>query len=350
MPVCVIIVDYNGGAALERCLGSLAQQKGHVPEQVVFVDNCSASYDPIKIASLLGERFDERVSFVRLDRNYGYARGVNIGIEHALKRDPVQPWILTLTNDTELEAGFLEVVKREIEFSPEKVGMLAPKLRSAAEREVLDGAGIGLCLDGMSTAIGQGEVDRGQYDHSSPLIANGTAPVYRACMLSEIGLFDGDFWAYCEDTDLGLRAWLAGWSCKLMPSAIVYHARSTSLGDFSLTKLYYAERNHFWVAVKNYPWLLLCLNPIFTAFRMIFQIYALVSKKGQGDGFGRSQSVLTLAQTTLRAQCDALKGLRKMLGKRKQISKLRRRTSLEILRVLWSARLSFSDLILKKQP
>lgn len=348
VPVCVIIVDYNGGAATERCLRSIAQQRSHVPAQIVFVDNCSASYDPLKTAYLLGEQFDERLKFVRLDKNYGYAKGANIGLQQALGGENAQPWVLTLTNDTELDSRFFEFLKKEIDLCDESVGMLAPKLRMAARRECLDGAGIGLCLDGMSTAIGQGELDCGQYDRSRPLIPNGTAPVYRSRMLDEVGLFDDDFWAYCEDTDLGLRAWLAGWSCKLMPEAIVYHARSSSLGDFSLTKLYYAERNHYWVAAKSFPVALLCLNPVFTLVRFLVQLYALTARRGQGAGFAGSQSVSMLVQTTLRAQRDALRGLGRMLQKRQAVSRLRRRSRIEVLCTLWRARLGFSDLILKK--
>ena len=52
-------------------------------------------------------------------------------------------------------------------------------------------------------------------------------------MLDELGLFDGPFFLYCEDTDLGLRARWAGWKCLYVPEAVVEHHYSHSAGRAS---------------------------------------------------------------------------------------------------------------------
>ena len=49
-------------------------------------------------------------------------------------------------------------------------------------------------------------------------------------MLEEIGGFDEDFFLYCEDTDVGLRARWAGWTCLYVPEAVVEHRYSHSAG------------------------------------------------------------------------------------------------------------------------
>ena len=46
----------------------------------------------------------------------------------------------------------------------------------------------------------------------------------------QIGGFDGSFFLYCEDTDLGLRARWAGWKCLYVPEAVVEHHYSHSAG------------------------------------------------------------------------------------------------------------------------
>ena len=38
------------------------------------------------------------------------------------------------------------------------------------------------------------------------LMPSGSAALYRRTMLEEIGGFDDEFFLYCEDTDVGLRA------------------------------------------------------------------------------------------------------------------------------------------------
>ena len=72
-------------------------------------------------------------------------------------------------------------------------------------------------------------------------------------MLEEIGGFDDDFFLYCEDTDLGLRARWAGWKCLYVPEAVVEHHYSHSAGRASPLKAYYVERNRLFVLVKNFP-------------------------------------------------------------------------------------------------
>ena len=55
-------------------------------------------------------------------------------------------------------------------------------------------------------------------------------------MLEQIGLFDDDFFLYCEDTDLGLRARWAGWRCRYVPEAQVEHRYSHSAGRVSVVE------------------------------------------------------------------------------------------------------------------
>ena len=46
------------------------------------------------------------------------------------------------------------------------------------------------------------------------------AVLLRRAMLADVGGYDEDLFAYCEDTDLGLRARLAGWRCRAVRSGL----------------------------------------------------------------------------------------------------------------------------------
>jgi GT2 family glycosyltransferase len=82
----------------------------------------------------------------------------------------------------------------------------------------------------------------------------GGAAVYRRTALDDVGLFDADFGAFCEDTDWALRAQLAGFDCRYVPSAVVFHMGSATLGagltDFTRYRLW---RNTVWMLVKGMP-------------------------------------------------------------------------------------------------
>ncbi len=336
-----------------RCIRSL-QKQAQPPERIIFIDNGSADYNEASYRFAFGPRFNNIVRYERLEKNVGYVRGMNHGLQLVLDDASSPAWVMTLSNDTELDPEFFQNLDLAFEgLTPEgsamgTTKMLAPKLRSAHDRELLDGAGIGVSLDGMSTARGQRERDENQYDSDAHiLIPNGAAAIYRVDLLKEIGLFDESFDAYCEDTDLGLRAWLAGWDCHFLAECIVYHARSSTMGEHSLNKLYLVERNHYWVAVKNLPLPLLLLVPTFSTYRYLVQLYALLARQGQGQGYGEGHSPVALAMTTLKGVTHASLGLPRAFLNRFKSYPLRRRTMIEALYTLWRKRLPFAQLILK---
>src|SRR5206468_6895299 len=72
------------------------------------------------------------------------------------------------------------------------------------------------------------------------------------CSSDLIGLFDEDFFAYCEDGDLSFRGQLAGYRCLYVPGAVIYHVGSASTGGKRspfATRL--GSRNGLCLLVKN---------------------------------------------------------------------------------------------------
>lgn len=142
--------------------------------------------------------------------------------------------------------------------------------------KVLDSCGVGLGLDGMSRQAMRGMPAPKLTEPKEVLLFSGCACLLRKDVLKEVGLFDEDFFAYCEDTDLGLRLRRAGWEIVVAPSAYVKHFYSVTGGKYSLQKVYWVERNHFWVALKNFPWFLLAATPFITMLRYLTQGYSIL--------------------------------------------------------------------------
>ena len=86
-------------------------------------------------------------------------------------------------------------------------------------------------------------------DVRRPDFPSGCAAMYRRSMLDRIGLFDERFFMYNEDTELGVRAKLAGYSCDYVPTAIVTHYGAS---HNNLTKLWRNERNRILLLMKHY--------------------------------------------------------------------------------------------------
>ncbi len=353
-PLTVALLNYNGDEFVGRCVRSF-QRQTVLPQRILYIDNGSRVFGEASVRAIFGQRLENRLGVLRIEKNAGHAGGFNAGLARVIDDANSPGWVMTLSNDTELDPRFFERLLPHLqdrrEASQVKIGMLAPKVRAMDARDVLDGTGLAICLDGMSTARGQNEIDRGQYDRLPDVLApNGVAAVYRVEMLRAVGLLDEDFGFYCEDTDLGLRGWLAGWDCRFVPGSIVYHQRSSTIGMKNLGKLYAVERNHYWVALKNFPAPLLVLSPFLALYRFALQAAAVFSRRGQGAVFGAELGLFRLVAVTLKGILAAAAGAPKMTRKRWRQFRVQRRPLCEVMLILWMKRLSFHDLILKSAP
>ena len=136
---------------------------------------------------------------VTADRNLGFAAAVNL----AWKRSSAR-LLATLNDDAEAHPEWLAALRREIERS-EDIGMCASQVRQFGT-ELLDSAGMLIGFDGSSKQRGQGRSVQ-RYDKTADvLLPSASAALYRREMIEQIGWMDEDFFLYCEDTDLGLRA------------------------------------------------------------------------------------------------------------------------------------------------
>ena len=241
--VTVVIPNWNTREFLEPCLQSLRRQTFRDFE-TVLVDSASADGS----VGFVGENFPE-VRVVALPENRGFSGAVNAGIGASGAE-----FVVLLNNDTEQDPGWLGALVRAAGRRPE-AGLFASKLVDFGDRGRLDGAGDALRRSGLPYRLGHGEVDRGQSEREEFVFgACAAAAMYRRSVFDEVGLFDEDFFAYCEDGDVSFRAQLAGHRCLYVPGAVVYHVGSVSTGGKrSATATRLGTRNGLLLLVKNLP-------------------------------------------------------------------------------------------------
>ncbi len=263
--ISVVVPTYNGLRFLPTCLNALRAQIFRDFE-IIVVDDASTD----GTGELLAREFPE-ARVVALAQNHGFAHAVNAGIRAA--RSAV---CALLNNDTEADPHWLAEIQRALDENP-RAGIIACKLRLFNQRELLHSAGDFFRVDGIPGNRGVWERDAGQYDDSglgdaatrgrgdrsaSPRLrvtasptpvfgACGGAAAYRRAMLDDIGWFDEDLVANCEDVDMNWRARWAGWQIAYAPRAIVYHHLSATGGGAYGS--FYVGRNFICVLVKNYP-------------------------------------------------------------------------------------------------
>ena len=335
--VSVIIPNLNGRNLLGDCLTSLEKQSFRGFE-VILVDNGSddRSVDFVK------DNFRWVVKIIENSENLGFAAASNQGIEAADGE-----YIALLNNDTEAHPEWLGELVKAADESP-GAGMFASKTLFFDNRNVIDTSGHLFFPDGLNRGRGRLEVDEGQYDERTDVFfPSGCAALYRRAMFDEIGLFDESHFAYGDDTDIGMRGRLAGWSCVFVPGAIVYHHYSMTTGVYSPAKVYLVERNRIWIVWKYFPGKHLLLSIFYTKLRYVYQFYGSLTGKGAAGRFTKEYPSYKLYWAVIRAYASALRGLPRVLRERKRMMKLKKVSSREIDRWFRDYRMSVREISLK---
>jgi GT2 family glycosyltransferase len=248
-----------------------------------------------------GEISREAVTVLHPGTNIGFGAAVNLAA-----REVVGDLVAVINDDAIPEAEWLSEMVAALDRYPE-AGSAAAQVRLHGLENSLDSAGMLIAADGTSKQRGHGEPPSCYSQPGEVLLASGSASMYRQKMLDETGGFDDSFFLYCEDTDLGLRARWAGWTCRYVPSAVVHHRYSHSAGRASRLKAYFVERNRLLLVFKSFP-LLRILRAIFaTPVRYFHHLSAMRQGRGAAAQFRRDgESAWMLVGCVLRAHLAAL--------------------------------------------
>jgi GT2 family glycosyltransferase len=334
--ISVVVLNWNGVKVLNPCLSSLRTQT-YTPLEIIVVDNASTD-DSV---NFVRERFPD-VKLIVNEKNLGFGGGNNVGILASRGR-----YIMMLNNDTRLDSKCIEELKRSIERD-DRYGACASKILLEYEDNLIDAAGIVICPDGLS--IGRGRLEKGNtYDEEAEVFfASDCACLYRREMLEDIGLYDEDFFAYADETDMGWRAQLAGWKCIYNPKAVVYHFHSASAGTYSPFKAYLVERNRIWVAIKSFPISLLILGQFYTFWRYLLQAYGAFAGKGAAGRFTSDFSKIDLIKILIKVYLSLWRQLPLMLKKRRAIQKRKRISNREVYQLIDRFGISAREIALRE--
>lgn len=229
--IAVVILTCNQRDVTLRCLSSF-ESVDRDGVGILVWDNGSAD----GTVTAIKERFPD-VEVRRSDENLGVAGGRNAGARAAIERWGPE-FLLFLDNDTVVTTGFIQNLRGPFEKSLE-IGMTTPKIRLLDDPKRIDCAGgsrVQFIL-GQTSDIGDGEIDRGQYDVMRDCVPGGIVLV-RVDVFNELEGFDTDFNPYGpEDLDFSLRVREAGYRCIYVPDSVIYHSPTQTFesGQYSTT-------------------------------------------------------------------------------------------------------------------
>jgi N-acetylglucosaminyl-diphospho-decaprenol L-rhamnosyltransferase len=221
--VTAVIVNYNSGPWLARCLRALKGKGARYPE-VIVLDNASEDDSLENLSDMPGLRI------IKAEKNLGFGQGVNRVLEHVDRE-----YLLIVNPDCLLVPEGLVSLVAELDAHPE-AGLVSGRIfdmsgkEQRGSRRQLPGprrvlnevirfrAGNGVDLTHMPAPMTPGEVEA----------VSGACMLLRTEAFRQLGGFDPGYPMHFEDLDLMARLPRAGWTVRLEPSVAISHAGGIS--------------------------------------------------------------------------------------------------------------------------
>jgi hypothetical protein len=258
--VSAIVVSYNTGPELLRCLASLAEHV-RLPLEVVVVDNASSDGSPDLVRAAY-----PTARVIESGSNRGFSAANNAGLGAS-----TGPNVLVLNPDAEVTSGAVETLSGILDARP-SVGIVGPLTRNP------DGS-VQVSFGPDLTPLAewrQGRLVRGVRERRpealreaaarvatehSPDWVSGSCFLARRKALEAVGGFDEGFFLFEEDADLCLRLRRAGWGVLFTPAAEVRHALGRSMAQApERTRIEYDRSHVRYYRKHNGPLLTACLR------------------------------------------------------------------------------------------
>ena len=237
----IIILNWNAKVYLKMCLDSvLLTDYNKNSYEVLVVDNGSIDGS----IELVKKNYPE-VKLIKNERNLGFCKGNNIGIQEALG-----DIIILLNNDTIVDRNWIKKILHE--FEDLRVGVVGCRLLFPGTN-IIQTFGFHERFLGYWESLGCGEIfDKcNNYAEKVDYVC-GAALAIRRDVIQKIGLLDPRF-ECVEDAELCYRAKKAGYKV-VMSHAVVYHFGSISWRKLPNIKLYLlGNKSRHRLIQKYYP-------------------------------------------------------------------------------------------------
>lgn len=247
--VNAVVVNYNAGSHLLRCVESLRNEG---IDEIVVVDSASSD------GSLEAMERAHPDVVVRRGPNRGFGAGVNRGVESLSPTD----LLFVVNPDVVVEPGAARVLAHTLDADP-GIGIVGPQIRTADGRhypsarrfpslgDALGHAFLGVVWPGNPFTRRYRMLDWDEAAAGDVDWVSGSCLLVRRAVWDRLGGFDEAYFMYAEDVDLCWRAWKAGSRVAYEPGAVVVHAQGVSTDQRPYRMIAAHHRSLFRFAVKR---------------------------------------------------------------------------------------------------
>jgi rhamnosyltransferase len=196
--ICAVVVSYNGGDMVRRCVDSVRNQV----DEVIIADNGS---DQVTLGELRRLQSQGNCEVLLNGRNLGIAGALNRGVQYAIGKG--YRWVLTLDDDSEASPDMVARLVAGFESSGPDVGIVAANP-----------------LDLNLRALGLAVVP----ENPSAVPIKVRTAISSGCLIdvrvfAKTGFFDEQLFLAYVDHDFCVRAGRDGFQILQCPDAVLLH-------------------------------------------------------------------------------------------------------------------------------
>ncbi|HEX6888349.1 MAG TPA: glycosyltransferase family 2 protein [Candidatus Nanopelagicales bacterium] len=207
MQASAIVLAHGGEPHLAACVRALLAA---APREVLVVDNEAAPERIAEVAGLPGVRV------LRPGANLGYAGGCNHAAAHASG-----DVLVFVNSDAVVQPGALAALVHRV--ADRSIGLANGGIRLADDPDRVNSVGnpVHFLMFSWAGSLGARAAEHQELTEVASM--SGVAFAVRRALWDQLGGFDPAYFAYCEDVDLSLRTWQAGYRVVHEPAAVVLH-------------------------------------------------------------------------------------------------------------------------------
>ena len=261
--VSVVVVNFNSGHYLERCLRSIVDAAGDARVEVIVVDNASADGSEDRATAAVPE-----ARLLRNDRNLGFGAAANRGMRVA-----AAPFVFLLNPDAIISGGtlggFLKVAAEHPRagvigcLTKNRDGSVYPSARKVPTAvESLGHMFVGPFRPENRWSRAYTMADWDRLSEREVEWVSGSSMLLRADALKAVGMFDEDYFMYVEDVDLCTRMRAAGWEVRYSPELEVEHIVGSATRGSKRMTLEHSKSIYRYYAKHRSPGVLAATRPI----------------------------------------------------------------------------------------
>lgn len=295
LDVSIILVNYNTTDLLLQAIHSVFDMSEGFSYEVIVVDNNSKESP----AGALQTHFADKVIYIPLQDNIGFGRANNEGIKIAKGRN-----VFLLNTDAYLVNNAICILSDYLDKHPD-VGscggtLLTEDLKPTYSYHRVPYGIWSYELSVLTMGLSRHLVRHPFYNTSQKTLkvgnVSGANMMIRHAVLDEVGMFDPDFFMYCEESELSWRIRKAGYYNVNVPQARIVHLEGKSSSIREQRKLLELDgRKKYYIKTRGMCYFAIANALLLLGFNVRIILYHLLGRSQEKHDYQELKRIVKKA-------------------------------------------------------